>query len=50
MFNKPYTIHNAMNQMENRRTLFTIQFGAITRWIKDISIIVLVWKIIGIMP
>lgn len=34
----------------NRRTLFTIQFGALTRWILDISLIVLVWKIINTLP
>lgn len=30
----------------NGRTLFTIQFGALTKFILDMSLIVLIWKII----
>lgn len=37
-------------ERDGRKHLFTIQFGALTAWIRDISLIVLIWKIIGILP
>ena len=31
----------------NGHNLFTIKFGALTSWLKDVSIIVLAWKAIS---
>lgn len=33
-----------------RRTLFTIKFGALTSWIRDIFTIILLWKLIATLP
>ena len=33
-----------------RKTLFTIKFGALTSWIRDIFTIILLWKLIAALP
>lgn len=33
-----------------RKTLFTIKFGALTSWFRDILTIILLWKLIAALP
>ena len=35
------------NGQKGTRTLFTVKFGALTAWLRDVTAIVLMWKAIA---
>ena len=37
------------SSQNTRRTLFTFRVGAITQWVKDVLIIILLWKLIAMI-